>query len=206
MSCDAVDEGDRSRLGVPAAARPRPGTAEEEPPRSGSGCPGCPRACCAERVTFGFVTGLAGKAMSMTEQNKSTNQKPTSARATESKARRTAERATAPAARASKTAAAKAGDGVSAAKGGAERSAELASGAMQTAAKGVEAGRQAIVTASGQVAATAKTAWTVIAERKLVAAGVGAGLTALSAASYAVGRRAERQAYGPLTRLTGGRI
>ncbi|CAM5226835.1 Cystathionine beta-lyase/cystathionine gamma-synthase OS=Streptomyces violarus OX=67380 GN=FHS41_007339 PE=4 SV=1 [Streptomyces violarus] len=77
---------------------------------------------------------------------------------------------------------------------------------MQTAARSVEAGRQAVVAASGQVAATAKTAWTVIAHRKAVAAGVGAGLTALSAASYAVGRRAGRQTHGPLTRLTGGRI
>lgn len=77
---------------------------------------------------------------------------------------------------------------------------------MQTAAKSVAAGRQAVVTTSEQVAATAKTAWTVVAQRKLVAAGVGAGLTALSAASYAVGRRAGRHAHGPLTRLTGGRI
>ncbi|EHN74659.1 hypothetical protein SMCF_5894, partial [Streptomyces coelicoflavus ZG0656] len=49
-------------------------------------------------------------------------------------------------------------------------------------------------------------AWTVVTHRKLVAAGVGAGLTAVSAASYAVGRRAGRHTHGPLTRLTGGRI
>ncbi|MEV5432699.1 hypothetical protein [Streptomyces sp. NPDC052701] len=142
----------------------------------------------------------------MTEQNKSTNQKPTSPQATESKVRRATDGASASASRAAKSSAAKAGDTASAAKSGAERSAGAATGAVQTAAKGVEAGRQALVTASGQVATTAKTAWTVIANRKLVAAGVGAGLTVLSAASYAVGRRAERQTYGPLTRLTGGRI
>ncbi|MGW4150427.1 hypothetical protein ACWEFQ_28485, partial [Streptomyces albogriseolus] len=89
---------------------------------------------------------------------------------------------------------------------GAERAARAANGAAQSAVKGVEAGRRAVVTASGQVAAGAKTAWTVIANRRLVAAGAAAGLTALTAASYAVGRRAERQGHGPLTRMTGGRI
>ena len=144
--------------------------------------------------------------MSMTEENKRTNQKATTVRTAESKARHTADKATAPASQAAKGAAGKAGEAASAAKSGAERSAETAKTAAQTAAKGVEAGRQAVVTASGHVATTAKTAWTVIAHRKLVAAGVGAGLTALSAASYAVGRRAERGAHGPLTRRTGGRI
>ncbi|MFF7380988.1 hypothetical protein ACIP4Q_37740 [Streptomyces massasporeus] len=142
----------------------------------------------------------------MTEENKRTNQKATTVRTAESKARSTADKATAPASRAAKGAADKAGEAASAAKSGAERSAETAKTAAQTAAKGVEAGRQAVVTASGHVATTAKTAWTVIAHRKLVAAGVGAGLTALSAASYAVGRRAGRGTHGPLTRLTGGRI
>jgi hypothetical protein len=144
--------------------------------------------------------------MSMTEQNKNMNQKPASVQTTEAKARRATDGASASASRAAKSAAGKAGDTASALKAGAGRSAEATTGAVQSAAKGVEAGRQALVTASGQVAATAKTAWTVIANRKLVAAGVGAGLTVLSAASYAVGRRAERQTYGPLTRLTGGRI
>ncbi|MFF7871250.1 hypothetical protein ACFZCT_33075 [Streptomyces qaidamensis] len=142
----------------------------------------------------------------MTEENKRTNQKATTVRTAESKARGTADKATASASQTAKGAAGKAGEAASAVKSGAERSTETAKAAAQTAAKGVEAGRQAVVTASGHVATTAKTAWTVIAHRKLVAAGVGAGLTALSAASYAVGRRAERGAHGPLTRLTGGRI
>ena len=70
--------------------------------------------------------------------------------------------------------------------------------------KSVEAGRQAVVQASGQVAATARTAMTALAHRKLVAAG--AGLTVLTAASHVAGRRVERHVHGPLTRLTGGRI
>ncbi|WP_202437950.1 hypothetical protein [Streptomyces sp. SID5910] len=142
----------------------------------------------------------------MSDPNKDTNQKPTTTRTAESKARGVADKATAPASKAGQAAADKAGDAASAAKAGAQRSAQVATGAVQTAAKGVEAGRQAVITTSGHVAATAKTAWTVIAHRKLVAAGVGAGITALSAASYAVGRRSGRQAHGPITRLTGGRI
>ncbi|MFC9060787.1 hypothetical protein ACFTXB_22470 [Streptomyces sp. NPDC057074] len=142
----------------------------------------------------------------MSDPNKDTNKKPTTTRTAEAKAESAARKATAPASRATHAAAGKAGDAASAAKAGAQRSAQVANGAVQTAAKGVEAGRQAVITTSGQVAAGAKTAWTVIAHRKLVAAGVGAGITALSAASYAVGRRSGRHAQGPLTRMTGGRI
>ncbi|MEV8596001.1 hypothetical protein [Streptomyces sp. NPDC052012] len=153
----------------------------------------------------------------MSEQNKNTQAKNAATGATASKARQATDKATAPAERAAKNAGSKATDTASAAASGTQRAAQAAEaaaqsavkgveGAAQTAAKGVEAGRRAVVATSGQVAAGAKTAWTVIANRKLVAAGVGAGLTALSAASYAVGRRAERHAHGPLTRMTGGRI
>ncbi|MFI9822542.1 hypothetical protein ACIHFC_19045 [Streptomyces sp. NPDC052013] len=153
----------------------------------------------------------------MSEQNKNTQAKNAAAGATASKARQATDKATAPAEQAAKNAGSKATDTASAAASGTQRAAQAAEaaaqsavkgveGAAQTAVKGVEAGRRAVVATSGQVAAGAKTAWTVIANRKLVAAGVGAGLTALSAASYAVGRRAERHAHGPLTRMTGGRI
>ncbi|MET7453334.1 hypothetical protein ABZT03_15855 [Streptomyces sp. NPDC005574] len=141
----------------------------------------------------------------MKETENTTNEKATTTRVS-AKAQRTTDRATAPASRAAKTAAGKADDAASAAKAGAERTADAASRAANTAARSVEAGRQAIVSASGQVAAGAKTAWTLLANRKLVAAGVGAGLTVLSAASFAAGRRTERHTHGPLTRLTGGRF
>ncbi|MFE7931573.1 hypothetical protein ACFU6S_23165 [Streptomyces sp. NPDC057456] len=148
--------------------------------------------------------------MSMSEPNRKTNEQSAAERVTASKARRTTDKATAPAARAAKSAATKTDDAASATRSGVQRSAEATTGAVQSAAhsasRGVEAGRQAIVATSGQVAATAKTAWTVIAHRKLIAAGVGAGLSALTAASYAVGRRSGRHPQGPLTRLTGGRI
>jgi hypothetical protein len=153
----------------------------------------------------------------MTEPKTETNEEHAAKRATAAKARRAADKATAPAARAAKGVADKADDAASAAKSGAERSAETAGGAAQGVARGVEAGRRTLVAATGQVAAgaraatgqvatTAKTAWTVIAHRKLIAAGVGAGVTALTAASYAVGRRSGRHTHGPITRLTGGRI
>jgi acyl CoA:acetate/3-ketoacid CoA transferase beta subunit len=63
-----------------------------------------------------------------------------------------------------------------------------------------------VTSAAGQVPSAATTAWTVLKNRKLIAAGAAAGVTALSAASYAVGRHAERSGHGPVTRMTGGRI
>ncbi|GCB53008.1 hypothetical protein [Streptomyces sp. NL15-2K] len=142
----------------------------------------------------------------MTESDKETNKKTAAASTAASKARPSTDKATAPAAKTARAAATKTDDAASTATSGAQRAAESTSAAAHTAAKSVEAGRQAIVSASGQVAAGAKTAWTVLSHRKLVAAGVGAGLTALGAASYAAGRRAERHTLGPVTRLTGGRI
>ncbi|MER5429551.1 hypothetical protein [Streptomyces sp. NPDC002588] len=164
-----------------------------------------------------FAARARGNAKSMTEPNTDTNEGHAAKAAAASKARRTADKATAPAARAAKGAADKTDDATSAARSAAARSADTVDEAAHGAARGVEAGRQALVAttgqvaakarvATGQVAATAKTAWTVIAHRKLIAAGVGAGVTALTAASYAVGRRSGRHTHGPITRLTGGRI
>lgn len=160
-----------------------------------------------------FAVGGTGNAKPMTESSRETGKQAVSEQETAEKARRTAEKATAPAGRAAKKAVATSDDAVSAAKSGTERAAEATGAAARTAARGVESGRQALITASGQVAATAKTAAAtartaaaVVAQRKVLAAGVGAGLTALSAASYAWGRRAERQTHGPLTRWTQGRI
>jgi hypothetical protein len=157
-----------------------------------------------------FADRRCGKPVFMTEQNKNANRKTSTAGSTASKAASTADKATGKATESAKSAAngaaSKATDAASAAASGTERAARAANGAAQSAVKGVDAGRRAVVTASGQVAAGAKTAWTVIANRRLVAAGAAAGLTALTAASYAVGRRAERHTHGPLTRMTGGRI
>ncbi|WP_200301543.1 hypothetical protein [Streptomyces adelaidensis] len=149
----------------------------------------------------------------MSRTNKDPRENTAPAETAAAKARRTTDRATAPATESAKTAAIKMDDTATVTKAGAGRAADTTkravdstSSAVHSAVKGVEAGRQAVVQASGQVAATAKTAVTVLAHRKFVAAGVGAGLTALTAASYVAGRRAERHVHGPLTRLTGGRI
>jgi hypothetical protein len=153
-----------------------------------------------------FASEPNGKADPMTESDKQTTKKTAAASTAASKARQSTDKATAPATDTARAAAAKTDEAASAAKAGAQRAADVTSAAAQTAVKGVEASRQAIVSASGQVAAGAKTAWTVLSHRKLVTAGVGAGLTALSAASFVAGRRAERQTQGPLTRMIGGRI
>ncbi|MFF8171967.1 hypothetical protein [Streptomyces chartreusis] len=144
--------------------------------------------------------------MSMSPSNNDTSQDSVSAKAAASKARRTTSRATAPASKAADKAADKAGDAASAAAGAAERTAKATTSVAHTAAQRVEAGRMAVVSASGQAAAFAKSTWTLIANRKILAAGVGAGLTALSAMSYAAGRRSGRRTLGPITRMTGGRI
>ncbi|MFF7331218.1 hypothetical protein ACIQU5_18695 [Streptomyces sp. NPDC090306] len=142
----------------------------------------------------------------MTGANQETNEQAAANGAATIKARETAERATAPVTRAATSAAGLTDEAATAAKSGAARAADATSGAAHRAVKGVEAGRRAVVTASGRVAASARTAWTSLADRKAVAAGVGAGLTALTAVSFVAGRRTERRGHGPVTRLTGGRI
>ncbi|KOG74782.1 hypothetical protein HCJ76_30435 [Streptomyces sp. MC1] len=144
--------------------------------------------------------------MSMTASNSGTNQTSDSKRNASAKARQATAKATAPASQAADKAADKTGDVASSAANGAERVAGTGTAVLHSAAERVQAGRQAVVAASGQAVTFAKTGWTLIAQRKLLAAGVGAGLSALGATSYMAGRRAGRRTLGPITRLTGGRI
>ncbi|MET8718397.1 hypothetical protein [Streptomyces misionensis] len=113
---------------------------------------------------------------------------------------------TAPASQAADKAAEKSGDVAAAARDAGERTAEAGSAVVRGTAERVQAGREAVVAASGQAVTLARTAWTAIAQRKLLAAGVGAGLSVLGATSYLAGHRAGRRTHGPITRLTGGRI
>ncbi|MER6332044.1 hypothetical protein ABT298_22430 [Streptomyces sp. NPDC001034] len=122
------------------------------------------------------------------------------------KARQVTAKVTAPASQAADRAAGKSGAVGSAAVGAARRTAGAGTAAVRGAAERVQAGRQVVIGASGRAVAAARTAWTVIARRKVLAAGAGAGLSALGAASYLAGRRAARRTHGPITRLTGGRI
>ncbi|MBC7272379.1 MAG: hypothetical protein H5T76_27360 [Streptomyces sp.] len=142
----------------------------------------------------------------MSQSNSGTNQNSASKRNASDKARHATAKATAPASRAADKAAEKSDDAKSAATNAAERTAATGTAVVHGAAERVQAGRQAVIATSEQAVALAKTTWTVIAHRKVLAAGVGAGLSALGATSYLAGRRAGRRTHGPLTRLTGGRI
>ncbi|MHC5259413.1 hypothetical protein ACYSUO_16175 [Streptomyces sp. UC4497] len=130
----------------------------------------------------------------MSEPNKGTDQQnEATKRKTASQARDRADKATAPVSDAAEKTEAKAVDAAVAAQHGAEKATEGAADAVGSAARGVEAGRQAAVAATGQVTTAARTAWTAVAHRKALAMGVGAGVTAVGAASYAAGRRAARR-------------
>ncbi|MDJ0463293.1 hypothetical protein [Streptomyces sp. H27-C3] len=95
---------------------------------------------------------------------------------------------------------------VSKAKDAAGKAMEAAESAKLSGLKGVQAGRHALESASGKVASTATTAWTVIQTRKAFVAGAGAGVVAIGAASFAAGRKLEQRNRGPITRLLAGRI
>ncbi|MFF5404158.1 hypothetical protein ACFY8K_15410 [Streptomyces misionensis] len=138
----------------------------------------------------------------MSQAKSGTNRDSANNGSTSAKARQATAKVTAPASQAADKAAEKSGDVASAARGAGERTAEAGSAVVRGAAERV----QAVVAASGQAVTLARTAWTVIAQRKLLAAGVGAGLSALGATSYLAGHRAGRRTHGPITRLTGGRI
>ena len=67
-------------------------------------------------------------------------------------------------------------------------------------------GRQKLASASSTAATAASATWTVVKNRKAVAAGVGTGALTAFAASFAAGRYSARRRTGPFTRLTGGRL
>ncbi|WP_314173157.1 hypothetical protein [Streptomyces winkii] len=74
------------------------------------------------------------------------------------------------------------------------------------AGRGAEAGRAKLNSASSSAASAASATWTVVKNRKGVAAGVGTGALTAVAASFAAGRYSVRRRTGPFTRLTGGRL
>lgn len=151
--------------------------------------------------------GVRGNANCMSQSNSGTNRDSKARQSTSAKARQATAKATAPASKAADKAAETSGDVASATVDVAERTANKGTAIVNGAAAGVQAGRQAVIDASGQAVTFAKTTWTLIAHRKaLVVAGVGAGLSMLGASSYLAGRRAGRRTHGPITRLTGGRI
>ncbi|MET8212855.1 hypothetical protein ABZT51_44320 [Streptomyces sp. NPDC005373] len=80
---------------------------------------------------------------------------------------------------------------------------EAARSASRAMASGLQMGQQA-VTVNAAKAATA--AWTVVKNRKLIAAGAAASIVGIAGAGFAVGRATAKPPVGPLTRLVGGRI
>ncbi|MDF3299541.1 hypothetical protein [Streptomyces tropicalis] len=52
----------------------------------------------------------------------------------------------------------------------------------------------------------ASTTWTLVKNRKTIAAGVGSGVIAALLGAYGLGRTAARRGHGPFTRATGGRF
>ncbi|MFD9334497.1 hypothetical protein ACFWBF_08790 [Streptomyces sp. NPDC060028] len=66
--------------------------------------------------------------------------------------------------------------------------------------------RKSLGSATRQTLGKATAAWTVVKARKATALGAGAATVAVTAGSYAVGRRAGLRRRGPLSRLTGGRL
>ncbi|WUU18787.1 hypothetical protein OG866_42140 [Streptomyces sp. NBC_00663] len=142
----------------------------------------------------------------MSQSNSGTNRDSKARQSPSAKARQATAKATAPAAKAADKAAETSGDVASTTVDVAERTAKTGTAIVNGAAAGVHAGRQAVIDASGQAVTFAKTTWTLIAHRKALVAGVGAGLSVLGASSYLAGRRAGSRTHGPITRLTGGRI
>lgn len=78
--------------------------------------------------------------------------------------------------------------------------------AGHVASKSAEAGRQKLVSVSSTAATMASATWTVVKNRKAVAAGLGTGAITAVAASFAAGRYSAKRRTGPFTRLTGGRL
>jgi hypothetical protein len=78
--------------------------------------------------------------------------------------------------------------------------------AGHAASRGAELGRQKLASASSTAATAASATWTVVKNRKGVAAGLGTGALTAVAASFAAGRYSIRRKNGPLTRRTGGRL
>lgn len=74
------------------------------------------------------------------------------------------------------------------------------------ASQSAEAGRQKLVSASSTAATAASATWTVVKNRKGIAAGIGTGAVTAVAASFAAGRFSAKRNAGPFTRLTGGRL
>ncbi|WP_405785141.1 hypothetical protein OG512_47275 [Streptomyces sp. NBC_01378] len=83
---------------------------------------------------------------------------------------------------------------------------EAARSASHAMASGLQMGQQAVTVNAAKAATAATAAWTVVKNRKLIAAGAAASIVGIAGAGFAVGRATAKPPVGPLTRLAGGRI
>lgn len=95
-----------------------------------------------------------------------------------------------------------AGEAADAAGSGAHSFGLATQRAKQAAAAGIESGGKTVVSATGKVASTAVAGWTLVKNRKAIAA----GLVSVVGVSFTAGRRTAKVQGGPLTRLTHGRL
>ncbi|MFG2650438.1 hypothetical protein [Streptomyces sp. NPDC048436] len=118
----------------------------------------------------------------------------------------TAQKAKQESAKAAEQAKSSAEEAANAADSGARSFGVATQRAKQAAASGLESGGKTVVSAGGKVASTAVAGWTLVKNRKAIAAGAAAGLVSIVGASFTAGRRTAKVQGGPLTRLTHGRI
>ncbi|MFF1400657.1 hypothetical protein ACFVZD_43850 [Streptomyces sp. NPDC058287] len=71
---------------------------------------------------------------------------------------------------------------------------------------GLQMGQQAVTANAAKAATAVNAAWTVVKNRKLIAAGAAASIVGVAGAGFAMGRATAKPPVGPLTRLAGGRV
>lgn len=118
----------------------------------------------------------------------------------------TAQKAKQESAEAAEKAKGSAGEAADAASTGAHALGHATQRAKQAAAAGIESGSKTVASATGKVTSTAVAGWTLVKNRKAIAAGAAAGLVSVVGVSFTAGRRTAKIQGGPLTRLTHGRI
>lgn len=76
----------------------------------------------------------------------------------------------------------------------------------RAASAGLQSGQHVVAANASKAVAAAGTAWSVVKNRKVIAAGAAAGAVSVTGAAFVLGRSTARAQMGPLTKLTGGRI
>ncbi|MEV0522036.1 hypothetical protein AB0I66_01320 [Streptomyces sp. NPDC050439] len=118
----------------------------------------------------------------------------------------TAQKAKQESAEAAEKAKGSAGEAADAAGSGAQSFGLATQRAKQAAAAGLESGGKTVAAATGKVTSTAVAGWTLVKNRKAIAAGAAAGLVSVVGLSFTAGRKTAKIQGGPLTRLTHGRL